>query len=215
MKLRAATAVLIVFVASIGHCWRKTAIPPKCFGREQVDQSVSAAAPTGALFSYPTSQSGQFSCPTQTFTVGRDGHLSRVDVLVRKNWLAEDSPTIPLQMEIRRLGWDGEPESRAHARTSVAPDQISDHAEHVTFHFGDSAPSVRQGDRLAIVLRTGSTEILYDWCYRQGDPYSAGSMFQLETYSRFQGWKQHQHSDFVFTTFVASAEADGLPSNIR
>ena len=219
MKLLAAIVVLIVSVASIGHCWRNTAVPSKCFGREQVDQTVSAAAATEALFSCPTSQSGQFSCPTQTFTVGRDGHLSRVDVLVRRNWLTGENPTTPLQMEIRKLDWGGEPESRVHARTSVAPDRISDEAAYVAFHFTDSAPSVRKGDRLAIVLRTGSTEVLYDWCFLHGDPYAAGSMFQRETYSRFQGWKQHEQSDFVFTTFVSSVvssvQEDGLCSDCR
>ena len=110
--------ILIIFVAWFCLPDRRDALVAVCRGSERIDQTVDARDATELDFC-STARDGQYSCPTQTITVGRTGYLSRVDVMVNRNVLADTGLTTPLHMEIRRLGSDGNPRSVTLTAASV------------------------------------------------------------------------------------------------
>jgi hypothetical protein len=133
----------------------------------------------------------------QTFTVGLEGFLKRVDVFVL--WGAREDP---LLIDVRSTldGAPTESDSSVLASAVIPAQAVREAPDHlVRFDLPDPGIHVRQGDVLAVALRTrtGFYEFL------GGGPYELGSRYFRRPAIGFVTWERDELlGDFAFKTYV-------------
>ena len=132
------------------------------------------AAPTLDQAHVPTvnlmsSDVGYFASPipwvAQSFTVGRSGELSAVDVLVSKSTTSNDDEAVYGPLKVSLFGMSGGQPSSALATTTIAAARIGyapNEGAWLNIDFSSQHLQVGSGDQLAIVLHRLGTATAYD-----------------------------------------------------
>jgi hypothetical protein len=137
----------------------------------------------------------------QTFTVGKAGILTEIDVFIRRF-----PPTRgKLWMDLRRTGATGDPTSDSKGIiASVSADAGSVPADDngfVAFDIASSNILVSPGEKYAIALRAGEDASTFKWLGLTGNPYAGGGAFDRQTSDEI--WANENGSDLGIRTYIS------------
>ncbi len=145
-----------------------------------LDQSNNPASTFGAFLEDVSSVYGDNAYQTQTFTVGVDGILDHVDVLLG----AADPTAGSFTFELFATTATGAPDyfSAPLATVNASYDLTSSSYAFSTLDFSSDNIAVSVGDTLAVVGVTGSGVAttglpIANWIGADGDPYSGGAYY--------------------------------------
>lgn len=136
----------------------------------------------------------------QSFTVGIEGELDRVDLQLYKQW----TPTEPLDV------WIVENDSWNYvAHTQIQPESVAamvDNAAMVSAFF-DNPVGLQENSQWRILITTNDTANQYNWTLASNDVYIGGAgSDQLDRWNAYSSGR-----DYAFLTYMTPGEVSGSP----
>lgn len=163
-----------------------------------VDQAQEITDSGGSAFGYG------HTAVAQTFTAGKTGDLTQLDLMVQDEGYLLSGASVPLLVQIVTVS-DGAPGPTVLAATQVPRSTVTPvpWLGWLTVTFPEPA-EVTSGSQYAIVLSADGALVneSYAWLHKFGDPYPAGSAWVTNPSSG--AWMQSP-VDMVFRTYVGTA----------